>query len=149
MSIESIGLGEVRAKVVSWRWKNQRLVFGMTQSDAGIRWPNESINTTSNVYVDHTDAEKWFAFWVADCMDPPIYVIRAESWEDAYDVFVHEFASAIGILSEEDIARDYPAVTDQNCLTYTSSRLTHTSSGMVDTEPVKGDEITLITIDCD
>ena len=34
-----------------------------------------------------------FAFWEADCFDPPQYLICARSWEDAYDIFLDEFAS--------------------------------------------------------
>ena len=35
----------------------------------------------------------FFAFYEADCFDPPQYLICANSFEDAYDIFLDEFAS--------------------------------------------------------
>lgn len=45
---------------------------------------------------------KHFAFWEADCFDPPQYLICARSWEDAYDIFLDEFAS---IPDDDDVER--------------------------------------------
>lgn len=36
---------------------------------------------------------RYFAFYEADCFDPPQYLICARSFEDAYDIFLDEFAS--------------------------------------------------------
>lgn len=36
---------------------------------------------------------KFFSFFEADCFDPPQYLIRARTFETAYDIFLDEFAS--------------------------------------------------------
>ena len=45
---------------------------------------------------------KHFAFWEEDCFDPPKYLICAKSFEDAYDIFLDEFAS---IPDDDDVER--------------------------------------------
>ena len=44
----------------------------------------------------------FFAFYDADCFDPPQYLICAKSFEDAYDIFLDEFAS---IPDDDDVER--------------------------------------------
>lgn len=59
--------------------------------------PKESIRSscdTSILFGAYDDGwPKHFAFWEEDCFDPPQYLICAKSFEDAYDIFLDEFAS--------------------------------------------------------
>lgn len=79
----------------------------------------------SGDYVD-----QFFAFWEEDCMDPPIWIVRAESFEKAYEDFVEQVVSRFP-LSESDLT-DY-------------EDLTWTDNGWVSTESVNGREIELIS----
>ena len=55
-------------------------------------------------------AASWFAFWEEDCMDPPIWIVRAESFEQAYEDFINEVVSR-SPLSESDLT-DYEKTPD-------------------------------------
>lgn len=55
-----------------------------------------NVQRVNDVYFQDTwDKSKWFIFYVADCFCPPLYLIRANSWEDAYEAFCDEFSDAI------------------------------------------------------
>ena len=43
-----------------------------------------------------------FVAWVEDCFDPPMYLIRADGWYDAYEVAE---ASLAPIVTDEDLGR--------------------------------------------
>lgn len=43
-----------------------------------------------------------FVAWVADCFDPPMYLIRADNFDDAHDVAL---ASLAPIVTEQDLGR--------------------------------------------
>ena len=49
---------------------------------------------------------KYFAFCYADCFDPPQYLICARTFEDAYDIFLDEFASIPDDDDVEELIRD-------------------------------------------
>lgn len=80
--------------------------------------------------------DRFFAFWVEDCFDPPVYVIRADSFESAYEIFCDEFSRLIEI-SESDLP-DY----DPETLNYSASGVP------IDTEAVNGREIKLLSLVC-
>lgn len=39
----------------------------------------------------------WYLFWVEDCFDPPVYLVRGESFEDAYDWFLTEKENLLAV----------------------------------------------------
>lgn len=53
--------------------------------------PGEHVYGVKKVDIDtedsYNDDDEWFACAVGDCMDPPVTLIRAPSWEDAYERF--------------------------------------------------------------
>lgn len=63
------------------------------------------VKRTTHFYIDDTDGE-WFACYNVDCFDPPMAVIRARSFESAYEVFCDEFADWLRV--DEADADDYP-----------------------------------------
>ena len=63
-------------------------------------------------------------------MQPPVYIIRARTFEDAYEAFVEEFGDIVDEVDLKDYDKDDP-------------RLTWTDRGPVDTESVMGHELTL------
>lgn len=100
------------------------------------RFPGASIKRTSDVYIDDTEGD-WFAFYVADCFDPPFVVIRSKSFETAYEVFCDEFSSRIKI-DDADIGegKDYDA-----------ENINFSASGVpIDTDNVQGHQLTPIAI---
>lgn len=40
---------------------------------------------------------RFFAFYSADCFDPPVYLVNGRSFEDAYESFTDEFIDAIKV----------------------------------------------------
>lgn len=77
---------------------------------------------------------KFFAFAVADCFDPPIVIVRARSFEDAYESFCDEFSARMEI-SETDLA-DY----DEDSMSYSASGVP------IDTSNVTGFEVQLVSV---
>lgn len=97
------------------------------------RFPKHSIKRTTEVYIDDT-AGKWFACYNVDCFDPPMAIIRARSFESAYEVFCDEFSDWLKV---DDVdAADYPE-DDRN----------YNSSGVhIDTDNVQIHELTLLSV---
>lgn len=97
------------------------------------RYPQNSIKRTTDFYIDDTDG-KWYACYNVDCFDPPFAVVRARSWEDAYEIFCDEFSDWIKV--DDDCAADYPE-DDRN----------YNGSGVhIDTEGVQIHEMQLVSI---
>lgn len=97
------------------------------------RFPQNSIKCTTHHYIDDTDG-KWYACYNVDCFDPPFAVIRARSFEQAYEVFCDEFSDWLKV--DESDAADYP-----------DDDRTYSSSGVhIDTDNVQVHEMTLITV---
>lgn len=88
--------------------------WGCKGDDSGRTWPHcrtfplgnhtckeethggESVSVPLTRVIDEcgdSDAP-WFAFWEADCMSPPISVVRAESFERAYEDFCDTLPAA-------------------------------------------------------
>src|SRR3954468_7216820 len=100
------------------------------------RFPHHSIKTTTEHYIDDTDGE-WFACYNVDCFDPPMAIIRARSFETAYEVFCNEFEKWLAV---DDIsAADYPE-DDRNY----NDNGTH-----IDTDGVQLHPLTLVSVTCD
>lgn len=64
--------------------------------------------TGTHILFDAYDdgAENFFAFFEADCFDPPIKLIVADSFESAYDIYMDEFASIPDDSDVEEYERD-------------------------------------------
>jgi hypothetical protein len=81
----------------------------------------------------------YFAFWVEDCFDPSVAIVRADSFEDAYETFCDEFSDWLKI-DESDL----PDYTDEETDEYTGN---YSASGVaIDTEAVNGRELTLLRV---
>ena len=68
------------------------------------RFPAQAARTP-HYYIDDTDGQ-WFACYVVDCFDPPFAVIRARSFEAAYEAFCDEFSDWMKV--DDTDAQDYP-----------------------------------------
>ena len=55
---------------------------------------------------------RYFAFYEADCFDPPQYLICARSFEDAYDIFLDEFGTA---LDQNEITEILAGLSSEEC----------------------------------
>jgi len=90
---------------------------------------------TTDFYIEDTEGA-WFACFNVDCFDPPFAVIRARSFETAYDVFGDEFAEWLKV--DEADAADYP-----------EDERDYNGSGVhIDTDNVTILELTLLRVDC-
>ena len=84
-----------------------------------------------NQYGSTDASSPWFAFWQEDCAFPPIYLVRAETWEAAYD----DFCDTLEPLSADDM-------TD-----YDEDTVARNSSGEpIDTESVQGRALRLASV---
>lgn len=93
----------------------------------------------SGMNVDEGDG-RFFLFWIADCMSPPMYVVLASSLEDAYEIFVDWQVDQLKI--EDDDLKDY--IVD-SATGEVGKGATYTSSGVpIDTESVSGQEVFLL-----
>jgi hypothetical protein len=97
------------------------------------RFPHHSIKRTTDYYVDDTSG-KWFACYNVDCFDPPMAIIRARSFESAYEVFCDEFSDWLKV--DDADAADYPE-DDRN----------YNGHGVhIDTDNVQIQELTLLSV---
>lgn len=145
---KQFAIGEVIARklVFKWRW-NKSLVLDSRPDEE--RWADPSHHEeyrATELYVDDSwESGRWFAFWNEDCFQPSVYVIRAESFETAYEVFIEEFgAKACGTIEPGDDVSNYGDGATVDSL-LESGVLTWTANGIIDTEAVKGEEITLVS----
>jgi hypothetical protein len=69
------------------------------------RYPKHDVKRTTEFYIDDTEGQ-WFACFNMDCFDPPFAVVRARSWESAYEVFCDEFERWLAV--DESSTADYP-----------------------------------------
>lgn len=138
--VEPVEIGSVIATRVylrSPRETGRQLVWPpmsySERSEASRTSPAVELENLNGLYVDDTDGE-WYVFFEADCYSPPLYAVRANGWESAYECFIEEFAT---VISDPDLA-DY----DDDC-----DHVAHTSRGPVDTESINGFEVTLARVD--
>jgi hypothetical protein len=76
----------IKARKISW----DRYAWAADPNDE-IRFGQKRV---SSLDVEYSSDEKdpFFAFFAEDCMDPAIHVIRARSFEAAYEVFIDQEA---------------------------------------------------------
>lgn len=97
------------------------------------RYMQFSVKRTTEHYIDDTSG-KWYACYNVDCFDPPMAIIRARTFEDAYSTFCTEYERWIKV---DDVdAIDYP----ENERDYNDNG-TH-----VDTSNVQIHEMTLLQV---
>lgn len=73
--------------------------------------PSGDFHFVDRLPEDYTYShEQTHAFWIEDCMDPPIYIVQGESWESCYEDFVDFASEHLGIRIEE---RDLPNYLDE------------------------------------
>lgn len=140
-------IGNVSARKVSFRWRmGEPLVLDARPDEE--RWADPTYYDeylATDLYVDDPDG-KWFAIWNEDCFQPSVYIVRADSFESAYETFIDEFgAQACGTIAEDDDVSNYgDGATIESLLGF--GVLTWTPNGIIDTEAVRGEEITLTSI---
>jgi hypothetical protein len=81
-------------------------------------------------------AASWYAFWEEDCMDPPIWIVRADSFEQAYEDFCNEAIEPLDEATLADYTRNEEGDYDD---------LTLTEKGWISTEATQGREICLVS----
>ncbi len=128
-----VDLGEIQVKLATFKGKFNCVLSDLDYIDRLKQFPDHS--PICDYYIEDT-AGKWFIFYVADCFDPPMFLIRARTWEDAYDTFCDEFSSLMRI--EDADLKDY----DEDTLHYSASGVP------IDDEAAQGHEVTLDTIIC-
>jgi len=97
------------------------------------RFPNHDVKRTTEHYIDDIDGA-WFACYNVDCFDPPFAIIRARSFEQAYEVFCDEFSDWLKV--DETSAADYP-----------EDERNYNGSGVhIDTDNVQIHELTLLSV---
>jgi hypothetical protein len=97
------------------------------------RFPKHSVKRTTRYYIDDTDG-KWFACYNVDCFDPPFAIVRARSFETAYEVFCDEFEDWLKV--DDSDAKDYPE----------DDRHYNGNGTHIDTDNVQLQELTLVTV---
>jgi len=97
------------------------------------RFPKFQIKRTTECYIDDCSGQ-WFAFANVDCFDPPFVIIRARSFEQAYEVFCAEFEVQIKV--DDQSAEDYPE-DERDC----NGHGTH-----IDASGVQGWELQLLSV---
>lgn len=99
------------------------------------RFPRYTVRATSWFCIDDT-AGQWFAFANVDCFDPPVAIIRARTFETAYDVFCDEFSRWMAV--DETDAKDYP-----------EDEREYSASGVhIDASAVQGWPLRLLRVSC-
>jgi hypothetical protein len=120
--------------------KSARLVFHGSIASVLVVNPCESERydvhavPLTRFYDDTGSDGDWFAFWEEDCHAPPVYILRADSFESAYEVFCEEFVHPL----DEDTLKDYERTPEGDY-----EGLTLTSRGWISTESIQGHEIEL------
>lgn len=111
-----------------------------------IHGPDSSVPVSrviDNQYGGTDYASPWFAFWEADCMSPAISIVRAESWEAAYEDFLDTLPDA----DPSDWSDEEKATAEDPDNGNLPSGYSFSGNGrIIFTENVNGCEITLIEV---
>ena len=112
--------------------------------DFHAKSPAEYVRDTSILFGAYDDGwPKHFAFWEEDCFDPPQYLICAQSFQDAYDIFLDEFGTDYEFEADTPKKKELEAnsATENGVATYTSG------GRLVYSEGVNGRELKLVKIE--
>ena len=100
----------------------------------------EDCHIISEILNEDSDDERWFIFYVEDCYSPPMTLVRARSWEEAYEIYIDWAAEHRGLEITEDARKDYEGPDGLVC--------SYTSNGVpVDTKSIQGFEVRLERIE--
>lgn len=94
---------------------------------------------TKRVYDSGDSSHKWFAFWEESGFCPCVYVIRAESFEDALYEFENEFATELA-------EADFNSMTEEE-RQEAYEHMSSTGKLLANHEIINGQEITLLSIE--
>ena len=89
------------------------------------------------------DAE-WFAFFEENCFDPPIYLVRARSWEQAYE----DFCDQLTPVDLSDLDEDQRAMVEDTEGNLPDGYAINSSGHLVHTESVMGYQTRIVSIQC-
>lgn len=116
-------------------------VYILTEGPRQSRWdwadlyPARPVKLVSGFHAEDTWTDsRWFLFANVDCFDPNVFIVRAKSFETAYDVFCDEFAKQAGLLVDESDAADYPE----------DDRNYNNNGEHINTEGVQGYELSFV-----
>lgn len=118
-----------RISTLVWSANGRQYLWGKGET-------SDVVGPTSVSDVSDYGWGKWFIFVIADCYFPPLYAVRHESFESAYEEFCDWQVEQLKI--EELDLKDY----DENALHYSSN------GAPIDTESVQGFEVTLVRVEC-
>ncbi len=159
---------EATAVVFSGFSRGRTYVVTADQIDTLAFWAKygqdaQQISAKSAYLSDY--GKRFFAFYVADCFDPPIAIIRADSWESGYEIFCDEFSDWMKIDDSDlldyvecDSCQDKGKNLTLNsigqecrkdgCLGHYYPTCNMSSSGVdIDTEAAQGHVITLLRVE--
>jgi hypothetical protein len=125
---------DVKIAEIRFPWGEGELVWPRPVGAQQFSWGDKFASSYDDS-ASYDDDDPWFAFWVADCFDPSIHVIRAPSFETAYEVFCEREADR-GFYLIRDGDPDY----DDDAGTWTGD------GRRVDSEPFQGRELDAPTI---
>lgn len=133
-----IDVGEVLARELVFTRPNSNhryllQVPGVDYLETLNRFPQYDVKRTSAYYIEDTDGD-WYACYNVDCFDPPMAIVRARSFEQAYETFCDEWS-------------DWLKVNDADAGDYPEDDREYSSSGVhIDTSGVQLYPLTLIAI---
>jgi hypothetical protein len=172
--MKTISLNDIEAQALIFGFGNRQLVVTAERLDTLKFWEvygHDAEQISHKNFYDDGDGS-WFVFYVADCFDPPKAVIRARSFETAYEIFCDEFSDWMKI-DDSDLP-DYiecsecgghPTVAEiptldwsdgqpvcrnivpRQCNGHYEDRSNRSGSGVaIDSDAAQGEEITLLRI---
>lgn len=134
--MKTIAFGDVKALAAVFSFRGDRTLIVEAEPAETIAFWDQYGHDAKR--ADHYGLDDWgngfFAFWVENCFDPSIAIVRADSFETAYEIFCDEFA-------------DWIKIDDSDLADYDPETLNYNGSGVaIDTESVQGSEISLLRI---
>lgn len=158
---KTINLGEIGAKVAIFQSphnKNNRYVLHADGLEAYFDWSRDQSKTDAfkyqygyiqdHLFEDEWETSKFFICCNVDCFSPPMFLVRADSFESAYEVFVEDFGErACGFVdlptrNESETDEEYWTRCEAEC---DSPRLI--SGGLIDTALVQIHETKLLSVE--
>jgi hypothetical protein len=132
----AITVSDIQATALIFDWNGRKVVLDAENLGTLAFWDKhgqDCHHVTHHANVDDY-GKGWFVFYVEDCFAPPLAIIRADSFETAYEIFCDEFERWIRV--DETDAADYPE----------DERNYNGNGTHIDTESVQGAEIRLVSV---
>lgn len=131
VSLENVSQIWVESGGFLWVWNPDKTVESHDLMDR-VGGPYHIVD-----FLDESDGERWFIFAVVDCHFPARDLVRADSFEGAYEEYVDWAAENRHIKIEEGDYADYKVESDESTCGWTSD------GTPVDTESIQGHEVQL------